>query len=594
MCGISGIFHFACGEPVSPQVLEGMSAVQRHRGPDGAGIHVEGRVGLANRRLAIVDRPRGQQPMATEDGTLWITYNGEVFNHTALRAELERRGHRFRTASDTEVVLQAYAAYGPQCVEHLNGQFAFALWDGRRGELFLARDRLGIVPLHYSVQEGRFLFASESKAILGHPAVRPAIDEEGVADALLCSALLGRRTLFQGIESLPPGHRMTVNGHGPRVERYWSFPMEPGLPAGKGGGAHVERFWELLQDSVRLRLMGEVPLGALLSGGTDSSTIAKLASGYLGQPLRTFTLDFPNPWKQEDRDASYASLMARTLGTDHRTFVVDPEAYFDVLERLVWHLERPFNKGAASMYLLYERVRRHATVVLCGEGADELLAGYLGSPGLGLDDVLRDGCIRFFPWAPYWRVTARLLSPETAAAWRPEDRLAASLAEALADFPTPDLLNQALFLYLRYFLLELLEIHDRTALASGVEARPPFLDHRLVEFLAPLPSTLKAQNGEGKALFKGWLQGFLPDAILTRKKSHMPIPRDPPSVYRQVSLTRDLLLGSESRSCRYFDPARLSDFLDRRNDFEDVPYLATWQITMYLITLEQFLRVYRL
>jgi asparagine synthase (glutamine-hydrolysing) len=549
-------------------------------------------VGLANRRLAIIDRAHGQQPMANPDGSLWITYNGEVFNYRELRHTLEHRGYEFRTASDTEVVLQAYAAYGPDCVTHFNGQFAFAIWDAREQQLFLARDRIGIVPLHFAVQHGCFLFASEAKGILAHPAVHAAVDEGSLVEALLCTTLLGGRTVFRGIESLPPGHSLIITAAGVHRQRYWSWPQASGLDQSEPW--YAERFWELLTDAVRLRLMSEAPLGVLLSGGTDSSTIAKLASTMLSQPLRTFTIDYTNAWRGEDRDSTYAALMAKELGSEHHTFTVDPAAYFANLERLLWHVERPFNKGAATMYLLYEQLHEHATVVLCGEGADELLAGYVGSRGLGLDEVLRDSKVRFFPWAPSWRVTLRLLSPDVLTTWQPEQRYAAALNTALEGLPGGDPLNQALLLYLKYFLLELLEFHDKIGLAFGVEARPPFLDHRLVELLVLLPAALKVENGQGKASFKRMLTGFLPQAILQRRKTHMPIPHDPASVYRQVAMAKDLLLGADTRSAQYFDRQQLADFLDRRHAFEDVSQLALWQISMYLITLELLHRVYQL
>ena len=590
MCGISGVYHFASAEPVDPGLLAAMNAVQRHRGPDGNGVHVEERIGLGNCRLAIVDRAGGQQPMS--DGRLWITYNGEVFNHAELREELQQRGRHFRTRSDTEVVLHAYAAFGPDCVQRLNGQFAFAVWDGPRRQLFLARDRLGIVPLHFRIADGVFLFASEIKAMLKHPAIRAEVDEDGVADVLLCSTLLGRRTLFRGIESLPPGHRILVNEDGARIDCWWSLPAE--TPEERPGSWYGERLWDILQDAVRRRLQGDAPPGALLSGGLDSSTIAKLACRDLPQPLHTFTIDFPNRWQSDDRDVHYAALMARELNAEHHPCTADPDDYFDTLADIVWHVERPFNKGAITMYQLYRHVHEHARVVLCGEGADELLAGYVGSRGLGLDEILRDGAIRFFPWAPYWQWTARLLSADVLRAWRPAGRQAAELTEALRLAPNGDLLNRSLYLYLRYFLLELLEIHDRTGLAFGVEARPPFLDHRLVELLAPMPSRHKVQDGEGKGIFKERLHGFLPDALLTRSKTHLPIPRDPGSMLRQMALTRELLLAPDSRSRRYFDRAQLAAFLDRRDDFAEVPFLAVWQITMYLLTLEQLLRVYRM
>jgi asparagine synthase (glutamine-hydrolysing) len=348
-----------------------------------------------------------------------------------------------------------------------------------------------------------------------------------------------------------------------------------------------------LTDAVRLRLMGEVPLGVLLSGGTDSSTIAKIASTLLSQPLRTFTIDYANAWKGDDHDSTYAAMMAQELRSEHHSFTADTEAYFANLERLVWHVERPFNKGAATMPQLYQQLHEHATVVLCGEGADELLAGYVGSRGLGLDEVFRDGVIRYFPWAPSWQMALRLISPDLLTKWQPERRYAAALDTALAERPGSDPLNQALLLYLRYFLLELLEFQDRTGLAFGLEARPPFLDHRLVELLVPLPAALKVENGQGKALFKRMLAGFLPPAIVHRRKTHMPIPRDPASVFRQVTLAKELLLAPEAHSVQYLDRRQLADFLHRRHAFENVSMLATWQITLYLTTLELWHRVYQ-
>jgi asparagine synthase (glutamine-hydrolysing) len=310
-------------------------------------------------------------------------------------------------------------------------------------------------------------------------------------------------------------------------------------------------------------------------------------------PLQTFTIDFPDPWKGEDRDKTYARLLAQTLGTKHHEFLISSDTYFSRLEKLTWHLERPFNKGAATMYLLYEKLKDYATVVLCGEGADELLAGYLGSRGLGLDDILQTGQIKYFPWVPSWKVVLKLFSQGFLETIKPEERYHQKLSDYLAQTSGLDLLNQALYLYLKFFLLELLEFHDRTALAFGVEARSPFLDHRLVELLAPMPSALKVKDGQGKYLFKKMLQGFLPEPILHRKKTHMPIPRDPQSVFKQIQLTRDLLLSPGSRSIQYFDRQQLADFLDRKNTFEELDLLTMWQISMYLITLELLHQVFK-
>jgi asparagine synthase (glutamine-hydrolysing) len=604
MCGISGIFNFALDKPVEIETLEKMNEIQRHRGPDDVGIYLNRQVGLGNRRLSIIDREHGRQPMSNEEGSVWITYNGEIFNYRQLRHLLKGRGYRFKTDSDTEVVLHAYEAFGEDCVTQFNGQFAFAIWDHPRKKLFLARDRMGIVPLHYTITDGQFIFASEAKAILEHPAISPDINLEAVAEVLLCSTLLEDHTLFKGIWTLPPGYTLTAMAHTGRpgfhyrLKKYWEIPFPEAIQPIPFIGEDTERYYgqclmELLKEAIQLRLVGEVPLGVLLSGGTDSSTIATWASQLLPGSLQTFTIDFPNPWKGEDHDATYARLVAQTLGTKHHEFLVSPEAYFSILERLTWHLERPFNKGAATMYLLYEKLKDYATVVLCGEGADELLAGYLGSRGLGLDDSVKTQQITYFPWAPSWKVMLQLFSQEFREAVRPEELFFQKLSDQLIRVSHQDILFQALYLYLKFFLLELLEFHDRTSLAFGVETRPPFLDHRLVELLAPMPSELKVKNGQGKYIFKKMLQGFLPDSILYRKKTHMPIPRDPSSVFHQLQLTRDLLLSPNSRAISYFDRMQLVDFLERKNEFEGIDLLTLWQISMYLLTLELLHRVYR-
>jgi asparagine synthase (glutamine-hydrolysing) len=599
MCGIAGLFHFASDAPVDAGAVARMNALLRHRGPDDDGVWAGGggRVALGNRRLAIIDRAGGAQPMGNDDGTAWITYNGELFNFEALRAELDAAGYRFRTRSDTEVVLRAYEAWGEGCVERFNGQFAFAIWDGRApgGErLFLARDPMGIAPLHYAAADGRFAFASEAKALLDDPLRPPAVDGEGIAELFLCGALFDGRTLFEGVRTLPPGCLMTVTADGPKVRRYWAFPLAAAEQPADPACYYGERMLPLLEDAVRVRLVGEVPVGMMLSGGIDSSTVSALAARYLHEPVRTFTLDFPNRWKGQDRDSHYAEVMAEALGARHHAFWVDGEAYYDRLEQLCWHLERPFNKGAASMYLFYEHVRDHATVILTGEGADELFAGYVGSSGLGLDDVLAAGEVSCFPWAPHWRESLALFSDDFRAVYRPQEVFEQRLADSLAEARAADPLNSALALYANHFLTELIEIHDRTSLAFGVETRLPFLDPRFIALVAPMPADLKWRDGETKWLFKQTIAGLLPDEILHRKKAHMPIPRDPVSLLRQVQLTRDLVLSPEARTRAYYDAARVDDFLDRKGTFEGVGMVTVWQVSLYLLTLELHHRVFGL
>jgi asparagine synthase (glutamine-hydrolysing) len=590
MCGIAGALSLDGISPVSADLVARMNEILRYRGPDDGGIHVRGPIGLGNRRLAIVDRAFGRQPMSNPEATHWITYNGEVYNYRELRTDLEARGYRFRTRSDTEVVLHAYDAYGKACVERFNGQFAFAVWDEPEGELFLARDHLGIAPLHYTVADGLFLFASEAKALFAHPQVQARIDPEAIAEALLCGTLFAGRTMFRNVQALEPGTRLTVGTNGVRKEAYWDIPVREEPP--RSEAEYAEQLLPLLEDALRIRLPDEVPWGLMLSGGTDSSTLVHMARGMSPAPPQTFTIDFPNRWKGQDMDVHYARRLADRLGTRHREFLIPPDDYYDLLREVTWHVERPFNKGAVTMYMLYRQIKEHATVVITGEGADELFAGYVGSRGLGLDEVVTTGRITRLPWAAYWEDTARLFSADFHRQVRPAELLSQRLADSLRPANGPDPLNNALYLYSKYFLLELLELHDRTSLAFGVEARLPFIDRRYVELLSPMPSIHKYRDGQTKYLFKQRVREFLPAEIIDRGKTPMPIPRDPRTIAAQVALTRELLLSPASRSACYYDLARVGEFLDGRGAFEGINMLTVWKVSMYLITLELLHRGY--
>ena len=336
MCGIAGVFHFASDAPVDAGAVTRMNALLAHRGPDDEGVWARGRVALGNRRLAIIDRTQGAQPMSNDDETVWLTYNGELFNFEALRQRLSAVGYRFRTRSDTEVVLRAYEHFGADCVDHFNGQYAFAIWDGRAdGQLILARDEMGIAPLHYTVSDGRFAFASEAKALLDDPLRPTAVDPVGMTEMLLCGTLFDGRTLFDGVSTLPPGCTMTVTSSGPVTRRYWSFPLQEPAQAEPPERYYADRLLPLLDDAVRVRLVGEVPIGMMLSGGIDSSTISALAAHASGDPISTYTIDFPNKWKGQDRDSVYAQAMAVALGARHHEFLSDGEAYYAALEATV-------------------------------------------------------------------------------------------------------------------------------------------------------------------------------------------------------------------------------------------------------------------
>src|SRR6266446_4777249 len=374
MCGIAGIVKRDPRETVDEARLKRMRDVLRHRGPDGEGLLLDGPVGLGHRRLAIIDVAGGHQPMANEDETIWIVYNGEIYNHAALRPGLEARGHRYRTRSDTETIVHAYEEDGERCVERLDGMFAFALWDRPRGRLLLARDRLGIKPLYYACTRDELVFASEIKAILAALPGRPALDATVVPEFLATRFVSGEQTFFRDVENLLPGRTLTWSvGEGIRTRRYWQLPATlDDAPAGLAERAVCLR--EHLTAAVRSHLMTDVPLRLFLSGGIDSSALAVLMAGMVREPVRTFSVGFDEPGANE---LAWARLVADRIGAEHREVTISPDQFFEALPRLIWHEDEPIATPASVPLAFVSRLARdHVKVVLTGEGADELFLGY--------------------------------------------------------------------------------------------------------------------------------------------------------------------------------------------------------------------------
>jgi len=559
MCGIVGTVHFD-GSASDRQLLQRMLRAIGHRGPDASGVHVEGPAGLAHARLSIIDLQGGRQPMSNEDGSLWVTFNGEIFNYLELRERLRAKGHRFATRSDTEVILHAYEEYGEDCVRQFNGQWAFGVWDSRRQTLFLSRDRLGVRPLYYATAGKKFLFASEVKALLVHPEVVRGLDPLGLDQVFTFWSTLPPRTVFRGICELPPGHNLVVRGQGLRLAPYWQLSYdscEQAMPEAEC----AERLLDLLTDATRLRLRSDVPVGAYLSGGLDSTVTAALARRSTTGPLRTFSITFDDA---EFDESHYQRLAVDALQTDHEMIHCRLEDIGRVFPEVVWHAERPVLRTApAPMYLLAELVRGEGfKVVLTGEGADEMLGGY---------DIFKEAKVRRF-WAarPESDVRARLLerlypylpklraqSPAYRKAFfhvRPEDlanplfshlprwELTARLklffsAAVRAELADHDAYAECLALlpaayarwhpfcqaqYLESAMLLpgyiLSSQGDRMAMAHGVEGRYPFLDHRVVEFAAALPARMKMRGLNEKHILKRAAAGLVPPAVLARPK----------------------------------------------------------------------------
>jgi asparagine synthase (glutamine-hydrolysing) len=562
MCGIAGILAFTDGFAVDEATVRRMTDTLRHRGPDDAGTLVRpaGRIALGHRRLSIIDLSQaGHQPMPNEDGTVWITYNGEVYNHAALRVELEAAGHRYRSRTDTETILHLYEEYGPECLGRLHGMFALAIWDARRGSLLLARDRLGVKPLYYAQLPHGFVFGSEVKAILEHPAVPCDLDEDAFGDYLTFGFTPPPATMFRGIGKLAPGERMTVSATGQIHRQVWWDPMPSAeLSSAVAEMSEAEMVAEvrrLLRDSVAKRMMSDVPFGVFLSGGLDSSTNVALMAELTDVPVRTYSTA-PSGFRRYD-ELSYARLVARHFGTDHHEVLVDERAMRGFMPELVFHQDEPLSDWTAIPQHFVSRLARDTgtIVVQVGEGADELFHGYKGyvdhrrivvpfqrlvprsirrsvgtlavhatarvGRAVGHGEALYDAGHSAIP---YWGgalcfrgpLKERLMRHEHADALRTAERIWDEGGRHRED---ADLFQLMTYLELRQRLSELLLMRmDRIAMASSVEGREPFLDHELVEFAMALPPRMKHRDGQGKHVLREAMRDVLPPAVLARPK----------------------------------------------------------------------------
>ena len=597
MCGIVGILKLDPRATVDEGRLKRMRDVLRHRGPDGEGLWIEGPVGLGMRRLAIVDVAGGRQPMANEDGTAWIVYNGEVYNHAALRSGLEQRGHSYRTRSDTETILHLYEEEGERCVERLQGMFAFALWDRTRRRLLLARDRLGIKPLYYAWTDDELLFASEIKAILAGGSVRPALNESVVPEFLATGFVAGQETFFRGVRKLLPGRTLSWSpADGLRERRYWQLPATAnGAPVTLEGGAREVR--ARLTEAVRSHLMSDVPLGLFLSGGIDSSGLAALMALMVKEPIRTFAVGFSDP---EANELAYARLAARSVGAEHREVVVAPSEFFGVLPRLVWHEDEPITfPSSVPLYFVSRLAREHVKVVLTGEGADELFLGYnryrvtawnerLGRSYWALTPpALRGqvkGLTRRLP-KPVRRYVARtflalepgprelfyenfavfpvalqsqlLSGPELLAARDPYAAGLRAYAEA-----TGGTLERMSHADLQTYLVELLMKQDQMSVAASVESRVPYLDHEFVERVTAIPGRVKLRGWQTKAVLRAALRDLVPREILTRRKMGFPVPVGRWFRGAFWPVVREFVLGRRALERGLFQPAFLRRLAD--------------------------------
>jgi asparagine synthase (glutamine-hydrolysing) len=560
MCAIAGILKFDQREGVERSRLARMAEVQRHRGPDGAGLWIDGPVGLAHRRLAIIDVSGGHQPMTNEDDSSWIVFNGEIYNHAVLRREMERVGHRYRTRSDTETILHLYEEYGSSCVDRLQGMFAFAIWDGRQRRLLLARDRLGIKPLYYACTDRELLFASEIKGIVVSGGLKVGFNEAILPEFLANRYVTGTETFYRGISKLLPGHLLEWSAEqGLRIRRYWHPPQEcvdDGLPLAE----QADRLRVGIREAVKSHLMSDVPLGLFLSGGLDSSGLAALMAPLMPQPVKTFAVGFA---EREANELQYARMVAQAIGAEHHDVLVSAEQFMEVLPTLIWHEDEPIAfASSVPLYFVSRLARQHVKVVLTGEGADELFLGYdyryrVTALNDRIGRVYWNGLPRFLRR----RVTKSLAhlplsiqryASRTALAYEPGprglffdnfsvfseslqqalllDRHAVSARDSYAEGlryweeHRGTLLERMSYADVVTHLVELLMKQDQMSMAASLESRVPYLDHQLVEQAMQIPGDQRMRRWQTKVVLREALRDLVPPAVLTRSKMGFPVP----------------------------------------------------------------------
>jgi asparagine synthase (glutamine-hydrolysing) len=603
MCGIAGIFNFGTLAPVDQAALARATAAMVHRGPDDEGFYIDGELGLGNRRLSIIDLPGGHQPISNEDSTVWITFNGEIYNYRDLRQGLETRGHHFRTASDTEAIVHLYEEHGLACVEQLRGMFAFALWDVPRRRLWVARDRIGIKPLFYNLAQGKLEFASELRALaeLQKDGGRKfEVDPQAVYDFFGFRYVPAPGTFYKGVQKLLPGHYLLVDHSGARTVTWWDLPVEEdGDAPHHSAQAWGEHVIELLRESVRLRLIADVPVGVFLSGGVDSSAVVALAAQLGARPLRTFSVGF--------EEAQYSELpaarrTARAFQTEHDELVVRAPDLAADLERLIAFRHEPVSEPAdIALHRIARRAAETVKVVLAGEGGDEVFAGY---PKYAADRLARwvsllprpitHGIARLLPYdarrlqlaletlaihgdaerATAWFASftreerQTLFAPEFLASIDPTHP-ARVFAEYLERAPGRSPLKRLLYADLKVWLPDNLLLRgDHMTMAASIEERVPFLDHKLVEFAARIPERWLTQGFRPKALLKRALAPYLSADTLRRRKVGFKVPVGDWFRKPLRSMVADLVLSPEALGRGYFNRSAMQQFV--REHFDGV------------------------
>ena len=587
MCGISGIYYSDQGRSIEPQLLDKITDVMFHRGPDGRGTYIDRNLGLGHRRLSIIDIEGGKQPMSDNAGLVWIAFNGEIYNFKDLKQDLLQKGYLFKTESDTEVIINSYLEYGEKCIQEFNGMFAFAIWDKRIQKLFIARDRLGIKPCYYYQDNEKFVFASEIKAILEHPDIEKIPDINSIVEYMSLRYTLDENTLFRNIKELLPGNFLTISDSNIQIHKYWELSKDK-----KNNIIYndiLDQCESLFNDSVKKRMISDVPIGAFLSGGLDSSAIVSVMSGQ-NNKIKTISVGFDEG--KEYNEFEYAQLIAQQFKTDHHELVLESKDYLSVIRKLIWHRDGPLEvKNEIAIYYMSKELKKYFTVVLSGEGADELFIGYpkyfnstkklnLIKKLSGLSFIFTNRLMSFILDFMKRGETGRRILNGASTKDEVENLYLANLVQhrdySIFNDPLKETAHQMEEKLIQYFsnlngmgfhdkflyfdanhhLQSLLMRIDRMTMANSVEARVPFLDHRLFEFISALPYTIKYNKKKkiSKILLKELFSDKLPESVVWRKKMGFPVPiknwlKDQ-NFQKEI---RSIILNEKSRSRGYFN-----------------------------------------
>ena len=616
MCGIAGKLNFSRSIQIDQELLSRMCEVIRHRGPDDVGYYINKNVGLGMRRLSIIDLEKGHQPISNEDNSVWVVFNGEIYNFLELRKELVAKNHIFRTKTDTEVIVHLYEDYGEECVKKLRGMFAFALWDQKEQKLFIARDRIGQKPLYYSTLNNSLIFGSELKTILQDPKIEKRINREALDDYLTCGFVPSPKTIFEGINKLPPAHYLTCKNGQVKSTRYWSVKYNSNEK--KEEIFYTEQLEELIREAVRLRLVSDVPLGAFLSGGLDSSLIVALMSDIWNNPVKTFAIGYK---ENSYNELQYARIVADHFGTNHHELEVECEVE-NILPKLVRHFDEPFADAAAiPNYYVSRMAKKDVTVSLSGDAADELFGGYRRYQSRKITSYfnhiprwarvnLIEKLVKLFPEsdAYYGKSTikklkrfieySRLIDNDPSNSWLPffseeekdnlynrssksdlksykseyiKDYFSASKFHTNSDKKIQDPISQMMWVDLMTSLPEdMLTRVDRMSMANSLEVRSPLLDHKIVEFMATVPTGLKLKGLTSKYILKKTVEHLLPKQILHRSKQGFVVPIASWLKNDLKPYVGDLLLSETSRSSDYFNQAYIKQLVnDHQNGRRD-------------------------